>query len=154
MKRIGLSIIAVLISASVGLAQDKPPAEVQKTLKEKFPDAKSVKWEKESDGGWEAEFTMNGNETSVEFDSKGIWKQTETEIEAGALPEAVKDAIKTKYADYSVEKAEMVETDDGDVVYEVDFKKGKEEMELLFAADGSVIKTMQEVEDEDEPHED
>ena len=82
MKKIGLSIAAVVLSASVGFAQGKAPSEVQKTLKEKFPDAKSVKWEKESDGGWEAEFSMNGNETSVEFDSKGIWKQTETEIEA------------------------------------------------------------------------
>ena len=154
MKKIGLSIAAVVLSASVGFAQGKAPSEVQKTLKEKFPDAKSVKWEKESDGGWEAEFSMNGNETSVEFDSKGIWKQTETEIEASDLPEAIRDAIKTKYTDYAVEEAEMVETADGEVVYEVDFKKGKEEMEILFAADGSVLKVMKEPEAEEEPEED
>ena len=154
MKNIGWSVAALLLSASIGFAQGEALAEAQKTLKEKYPAANSVKWEKETDGGWEAEFTINGNETSVEFDSKGTWKQTETEIETSDLPEAVLDAIKTKYAEYSVEEAEMVETADGEVVYEVDFKKGKTEMELLFASDGSVIKTMNEDEDEEEVDED
>ena len=148
MKRIGLSIAAVLLGASMAFAQQKAPTEVQKAFADKFPEAKSVKWEKESDGGWEAEFKMNGNKVSVEFDSKGAWSQTETEIKTSELPEAVRDAIKSNFEGYTADEAEMVETADGEVNYEVDMEKGKAELEVLFAADGKVLKKMRETEDD------
>ena len=79
--------------------------------------------------------------------------ETEHKIKADALPEAVRKAIATTYADHQVEGAEQVERADG-TFYEVDLEKGGTEIEVLFNADGKVLKSKVEEEDKDAPGED
>ncbi len=147
MKKILLSVIALLLTTSIGFAQKKAPAEVQKAFTEKFPDAKSIKWEKENDKNWEAEFKLAEKEMSAEFDANGNWLQTETSVSISDLPAGVMDAIKSTFEGYTADEAEMVETADGEVKYEVELKKGKEELEVLFSFDGSVLS--RELEEDD-----
>lgn len=149
MKKLVLSLSTVLLTAIVGCAQKEAPAEVQNTFKQKYPGARSVKWEMENSTEWEAEFKMEDKEMSAGFDLKGNWQHTETEIKMKELPAAVSGAIKTQFADYKAEDPEKVEMANGEVAYEVELEKGDEEWEVVFSADGKVINKKQETEDED-----
>lgn len=149
MKKISISAMAVIFSMTVACAQEKAPAEVQNAFKQKYPEAKAVKWEMENSSEWEAEFKMNGKEMSAGFDLKGNWQQTETEIKMSELPVAVSDAIKTQFMDYKASEPEKVEMANGEVAYELELKSGKEEWEVVFAADGTVKSKKKEQEEDD-----
>lgn len=128
-------------------AQDKTaitvPEPVKAAFAKQFPKAESAKWEMEDKTDYEAEFKMSGTKYSAKYSAAGKWMETEHKIKADALPDPVKKAIAASYADHKVEGAEMAETPDG-VVYEVDLEKGDSEMEVVFNADGKVLKTMME----------
>lgn len=149
MKKLSLGIILALFGITVACAQQKVPAEVQKSFNQKFPESKSVKWEMENASEWEAEFKMNGKEKSAGFDLQGNWQQTETEIKVAELPDAITNAIRTQFAGYKVEEPEMLEMANGEVAYEVELEKGKEEWEAVFATDGS-LKSKKQLQDDNE----
>jgi len=71
----------------------------------------------------------------------------EREIPASDLPEAITTAISEAYADYTIDEAEEVTADDGTITYEVELKKGEEEIEVMYSAGGEYL-GMEEDEDE------
>lgn len=107
------------------------PENVKKTFAQKFPTAKSVKWSKESDTEWEAEFKLNGVKYSANFTTNGILKETQHEIETSMIPMMVKQTLDKEFASYKIEEAVLSETQEGQF-YEFDLEKGRDEMELLF----------------------
>jgi len=127
------------------------PVATTAAFQKKFPTAKSVQWEQDADGTYEADFKVNGKKMSAAFSAAGIWLETETDIKIKALPEAVRAAIANAFSGYEIQEAERVETPEG-VVYEVKMEKeadGQEtELEVLFAGDGKLLK--QEVEEDDD----
>ena len=61
------------------------------------------------------------------------------EIKVDALPKPVLDAVKAKYPDAEIEKAEK-ETEDGETVYEVELEvKEDEEVTVALKPDGTII---------------
>ena len=134
-----------ILSTSCGQA----PAAVKSAFQTKFPTVKKAKWGKENDNEWEAEFKMNGKEMSANFSNDGTWLETETEIKAAQLPQAVKAAIAGQFAGYKTEEASMVETLDMAAAYEVELEKGETTIEAIFSADGTLIKQKTEEEDDD-----
>lgn len=139
-----LFTLSIFTACNAGV--DVPDA-VKTAFMEKFPTAEKVKWEKEGKSEFEAEFKLNGIEMSAVFSPDGSWKATETEIEIAALPQNVADAIQKEYSGAVVKEAEMVESSDKGMFYEVEVKQGKEEFELVISADGLSIS--KEMEDED-----
>ncbi|NOX46151.1 MAG: hypothetical protein GXO89_04145 [Chlorobi bacterium] len=115
------------------------PAKVKATFSQKFPDAKKIKWDKENDNEWEAEFKMNGNEYSANFSSDGTWKETEHEIEKAEIPPMVQGTLDSKFAGYDIEEAEVSETPEGKV-FEIQMEKDESDMEVAIAPDGSIVK--------------
>ena len=77
------------------------------------PQVKKVKWDKESDAEWEAEFKMDGMEYSANFLEDGTWKETEHEIEQKDIPDAVRATLDNELPGYEIEEAEISETVDG-----------------------------------------
>ena len=75
-----LIIFMLAIFAGFSCAQEGviPPQAVLNAFQKLYPDVKDVEWEKEADN-FEAEFYIDGDEISVEFNAKG--KVLETEIE-------------------------------------------------------------------------
>jgi len=61
------------------------PEKVKSAFAGKFPNASSVKWDKENDEEWEAEFKMDGKEYSANFTVDGNWKETEYEIKKSEI---------------------------------------------------------------------
>jgi uncharacterized membrane protein YkoI len=122
------------------------PAPVKAAFAKRFPKAEGPKWEMENKKDYEADFKQDGTMWSACFAPDGSWLETEHAIKADALPEEVRKTIAAKYADHHVKEAEQAETPKG-TVYEVEFAKGKHEMEVVFSADGTVVKTKEENDD-------
>ena len=111
------------------------PENVKKAFAQKFPTAKSVKWSKESDTEWEAEFKLNGVKYSANFTTNGILKETQHEIETSMIPMMIKQTLDKEFASYKIEEAVLSETQEGQF-YEFDLEKGKDELEVVISPDG------------------
>jgi len=140
MKTLKLFVIA-FAAISINACAQKPnvPENVDKAFTQKFPDAKSVKWDKENETEWEAEFKLNGQEYSANFSTDGVWKETEHEIEKSDIPTNVKQTLDTEFAGYKIEESEISETAEGSV-YEFELEKDKVKMEVAVSPDGKVLK--------------
>jgi uncharacterized membrane protein YkoI len=140
MKTLKLFVI-VFAAISINACAQKPnvPENVKNAFTQKFPDAKSVKWDKENETEWEAEFKLNGEEYSANFTTDGVWKETEHEIEKSAIPANVKQTLDNEFRGYKIEEAEISETAEGQV-YEFELKKDKVVMEVAISPDGKLVK--------------
>ncbi|QKG80690.1 PepSY-like domain-containing protein [Tenuifilum thalassicum] len=141
-------ILAVFSFSACGQKKDVP-AKIKTAFEQKFPTAQKVKWDKENETEWEAEFKMNGKEYSANFSSDGKWMETEYEIEKSEIPQAVKQTLDNEFAGYDLEEAEISETTDGKV-YEFALEKGETKMEVAITPDGKVVKKEVKKEDEED----
>ena len=141
-------MISIVGSTLVSCAQGIP-TKIQDAFNAKFPNAKFIKWDKENDSEWEAEFKVDGVEHSANFSENGTWKETEFEIKKNQLPPAVKETLERDFSGYEIESAEMTETPEL-IAYEVEIEKGEETMEVVIDGNGKVIrKKVKQEEDED-----
>ncbi len=140
MKKSILTMALFLGFGMVSCSQGTPSA-VKTAFNEKFPNATSVKWEKENETEWEAEFKLNDVEYSANFSNDGIWKETEHEVVIGELPDVIKNVLENQYDGYTIKGAEIIETPTLSG-FEVEIKKGKETLEIMINADGIVQKNV------------
>ncbi len=155
MKTLNLIAVAFAVISFPAFAQNTTaPKSVVKAFTQKFSDAKSVKWDKENETEWEAEFKLKGVEYSANFSTEGTWKETEHKIETSAIPSNVKQTLDGEFAGYKIEEAEISETAKG-TVYEFKLEKGETEMGVAISPDGKVVKKEVKTEkDEDEKDKD
>lgn len=144
--------LLILGACGQGPGASDIPAAAKTAFGQRFPDVHLVKWETE-DTNYEANFTQHGTHWSAVFSATGAWMETEHVIPMEALPEAVRGAIASQYAGHELKKAEQADSPQG-THYEVDLKKGGHKMEVVFSADGSVVKTEMGNEDGEEDESD
>jgi uncharacterized membrane protein YkoI len=150
MKTLNLIAVAFAVMSFTACAQKTTaPENVVNAFTQKFPNAKSVKWDKENETEWEAEFKLKGEEYSANFSTDGTWKETEHEIETSTIPANVKQTLDSEFAGYKIEEAEISETAEG-TVYEFELKKDKTEMEVAISPDGTVVKKEVKTEKDEE----
>ena len=148
-----LILIAVLSSCNNSETANKtemvPQERTEKSFEISNPNAKDVSWEK--DGEFvEVEFTENGIEKSILYNSEGNVVESETEIDVDQLPEAILLFIADNYPEAEIEEAETLENTEGSF-FEVEIENQNEgETELLFSADGVFVKEVLEHDDDDE----
>lgn len=118
---------------------DNAPKKVKEAFAKKFPKTKKVRWHKESDAEWEADFKMNNTEYSANFLEDGTWHETEHEIKKTEIPLEIKNTLTKEFLDYKIEEAEISETNTGSV-YEFELEKGKEMIEVTIATNGNIVK--------------
>ena len=138
-KNIFLVMLGFMFSLAA-IAQLKVPTAVKNAFRAKFPNATNVKWGKENAKEYEADFKLNNIVTSANFDGKGNWTETETEIAANALPDAVTTAIKNKYPGSVITKGDKIEKP-SKTLYEADVKVNKKIMEVLLTPEGKFTKS-------------
>lgn len=128
-----------------------PPKSVTDNFTKKFTGATKVKWEKEEENEWKAEFKMNGNKMSACFNNAGEWLETVKEISKKDLPAIDTNAINAKFAKAKIKAASEIETPDFKG-YEIAIENDKIDMEDLVPTDGklTVKKNSEEEEEEDE----
>ena len=133
------AIAAISSLSACNQASKEVPEKVKAAFSQKFPEAKKIKWDKEDENEWEAEFKMNGNEYSANFSSNGTWTETEYEIKKSEIPPEVQSTLRSEFAGYDIEEAEVSETRDGKV-FEIQIEKDEMDMEVTIAPNGSIVK--------------
>ncbi len=88
MKTPILIIVAALFISLSAFAQNPKdlPAKVKTSFDQKFPSAQKTTWAKESAKEWEVEFTMNNKDYSANFNTEGVWLETEYKISEKEIP--------------------------------------------------------------------
>jgi len=147
-----ISLVLLISISACGQSDKEVPESVTSAFAQKFPKASKVKWGKESDKEWEAEFKMDGKEYSANFDNSGVWTETEYEISAKEIPAVVKTTLDAETVGYKIDESSVSENKDG-ISYEFVIVKTKTEMELVIDPKGKVLKKEQ-IKEEDEEDED
>lgn len=127
-----------------------PDRSVVDAFTAKYPDAKTVSWEKKTDYKV-AEFILNNHESEAWFDTQGNWFMTETDIRFEELPLAIQEKhVLGEYANWHVDDVDMIERYNTETIYVVEVEKGDQEVELIYAMDGTLIKVI--TDDTGRPH--
>ena len=140
----------VLIMAAFALALTAPahaqmlkpaqvPAAVKATFKAKFPAITRNTWEKEGTK-YEAGFTQNGITMSALITPAGELVETESDMSPAKLPAAVRTKLASDYKAYKVTEAATLVSAGGKTTYEAEVSKGGKSHDVLFNADGSLVK--------------
>ncbi len=127
MKKLLLAFVALSVVALSACNQNKKetaPEKVQTSFHKQFPKVKKVKWEKEGNNLWEAEFVKNKREFSVKFNTEGIWKETEYKIKNSELAPAVQATLDSLFSGYQIKGAEVTGNTERKA-YEIELTKGK-----------------------------
>lgn len=133
--------LAFVIGVSaISQKDEKIPAAAKTGFAAKFPSAQKVKWGVEKPGEFEAEFILNGVETSALVDAKGNLLETEAEIKENELPKAVKATIAKDFAGYKLDEIEKATDAKGVISFEMEAAKGKYKLEISFDANGKLLK--------------
>lgn len=86
----------------------------------------------------EIENTDN-EEMELVFDIENNLLYSETDIEIADLPATITTTLANDYAAFEVKEAERLDFTDETTQFEVEIKDGSTKLEVLFAADGTVI---------------
>ena len=142
----GLAVVATLLAVQVetGAAQVATPvvvpALVQHAMRAKFPAATKVEWKLKTDRNYEAEFTRNGIDSAVKFDSAGKWLETESAIAPSKIPAAVTQAVSTQFKGYKqIETQTLQRWNESAVVYELHLENKVEIAKVMFASNGTIL---------------
>lgn len=127
------------------------PAELQSAFSSKFPNAANVKWETKS-GYYVADF-YDGYEASAWFTQDGKWQMTETDIPYNALPQAVKMSFEnSEYASWKRDDIDKLERTGVETVFVIEVEKQNQEVDLYYSADGTLIKSIVDTDDDNNEH--
>ena len=140
-KIIGLTAILFALSGAT-FAQEKGngkidvPAKVKSALKQKYPEAKNVAWEKEK-GNYEANWGgKSGEDNSVQFTPAGTFIEIVKAIPVSQLPSNVASYVKQHYNDAKITEAGKVTDANGNLSYEAEVK-GRD---VIFDEKGNFVK--------------
>ncbi|HUX96614.1 MAG TPA: PepSY-like domain-containing protein [Bacteroidales bacterium] len=150
--KILILVSSLLISISAWGQNGKDvPANVKSSFSQKFSRASGVKWSKENDKEWEAEFKMDGKEYSANFDNAGTWLETEYEVAVKEIPSAVKATLDKESMGFKIEESALSETKNGKA-FEFVISKGETEFELSIDTNGKLL-SKEQLKEEDEDDE-
>jgi len=116
------------------------PGNVQASFDKMFPNARAVHWHKEHANEYEAEFIWNGYACSANFNASGQWLETETEIGLEQVPSTIVTAFIKLHKETSLRKVYVIKSMKGETHYEMEYRKGLFNKEVLFDEQGNLIK--------------
>ena len=82
-------------------------------------------------------------EAEAWFDDPAVWKMTVTEISFNAFPQPVRSAFQSgEYSDWRIDDTDMLERRDMETVYIIEVEKDRQEYDLYYSADASLVKAV------------
>lgn len=126
-----------------------PDQAILQAFNTKYPQAKKVEWETKVDYKV-ADFYIGSNEMEAWFDSKGNWVMTETDLTYPELPAAVRTSFESStYANWKKEDIDKLERANTATLYIVEVEQGKQEANLYYAENGSLVKVVNDTDNDD-----
>lgn len=126
-------------TAKSSISMANLPGPVSAAFTATHPGLKTT-WELESDGNYEAEFKLAGEEVSETYSATGQLLETEVEIKKSVLPAAVLAAIATNFPGHELEEAARLTYPDGRIAYEAELEGDNEvKFDAVFSATGELI---------------
>ena len=116
------------------------PTEAKNAFAKEFPN-KKAKWGAEN-GGYEAEFKINGIDASAVYDKTGNRKELEINMEIKDLQPSISEYIKQNYPKSKITEAAKITNDKNTIAYEAEIKKDGKSYDVLFDVAGKFIKTV------------
>jgi hypothetical protein len=139
MKNFVILVALFSMVFSSACSQKNPPDNVKKEFSQKFADAKSVKWDSEEANEWEAEFKINGKEMSACFDNTGNWLETEAEVSAKDLPQAVLNTLKNEFPGFKTGESSTIENPEMKG-FEIAVKNKETKITVIINVNGTILK--------------
>ncbi len=138
MKHIFILAIA-LLGLSITMHAQKTTAAAEKALKQKFPNAREVKWDKEKKNEYEASFVVGGKKVSANFSGTGEWLETEMAIPQSAAPKAVIDGFNRAHTGAAITAVYQIESKEGKRYFEIEYTLKGKAKEAKISADGKMM---------------
>lgn len=147
--KVKLSVLAILVGCLFLLItcsdQQKKankaidmPLVIQKALKEKYPKATVLDFEKENNGS-EVDIQERGTRKEVFFDTNGKWLYTKWDIHPEKVPVVIMDELVSSiYKQYKVKEVNVIEKPTG-TFYVFDLKHHNNEVKITFNSMGQVL---------------
>lgn len=138
-----LSADGTILDASVGEPGSKPILSdaVRAFIQEKYPAARITEYGYTPNGLLEVEIRDGNLDKEVYFDKEENWVQTDWDVPADRLPDAVLQALAAAYPQYYIDSAEYVERPGGTVYYSVELERGDNtEITVNVTAEGEILK--------------
>jgi hypothetical protein len=142
MKSLCFALIFLTVTLTASCQDSKKikvPQSVEANFISKYPGENDPDWELDSNGFWEAHFKIDGERYRADFQSNGLWIETENSIKDSELPEAIKEAIKRDYATEEITEVERVQHHSKGLFYDVEFKKKGKNKDVEYREDGTVL---------------
>jgi hypothetical protein len=145
---ISLATLAAVITAAMGLAQEKKikrsdlPAAVEKTVAAVSKDATIKALSEETQNGkttFEVELIVNGHTKDVEVEPSGEIVEIEEEVAMDSLPTEVKAGLTAKAAGGRILKVESLTKQGQLVAYEAKLEKGGKKTEIQVGPGGKPL---------------
>ena len=134
---------AICIANAQTVKEAEVPGRTMEAFRKQYPNVKVDKWEKEG-ANYEAEFMVDKVQTTVVYDERGKYIQTEAEMEVSALPPQINEYIEVNLNGKKVTEASKITDAAGTVNYEAEIG----ETDYLFDSKGTLIK--QEMTEDDD----
>ncbi len=157
MRRLFFAALAFVASTLIiGCDDDyNAPTSMRQTLKEQYPTAVDVEWEKKHQH-IVAEFHLQGQRGDCEawYTKSGKWLMTKFDMSYTDLPIAVRNAFEGEYgADTPVDEVERLERNNGDTIYFIEatvvINGYLTDIYLDYSEDGTLLRTAVDVENYD-----
>lgn len=127
-----------------------PDPQIVNVLNIKYPTAERVEWELKHDH-YVADFYLDGIEREAWISTTGEWVMTESNILFKDLPADIQTAFQaTEYKDWIIDDVDMLERVDMEPVYVIEVEQGNREFDLYYAADGTLIKAVEDLDNDNE----
>jgi hypothetical protein len=143
MKRLVLLLIVLFLSVissySQKLSEKDVPSAVKESFHTMFPDAEKIRWGKEDDTTYEADFKLNSVKMSANYSEIGLWQETETELDIASLPQTVYDAIARDYENAKILHVFKIERLLKYSLYEAEIKVNKKKREVMYDVLGNQV---------------
>ena len=138
MKTIVTSTLALLFTMccfAQKMQEKNLPENVKSAFKQKYPEATSVKWDKE-EKMYEASFKLNNIDNSVLMDANAAILETEVKTDLQKVPKVILAYVKNNYAAKQPKGAAIITDNKGTITYEIEMNG----IDLIFDSNGTFIK--------------
>jgi hypothetical protein len=143
MKKVIVLLSVCMLFALIGYTQNIPaekvPAAVKEAFAKKFPAAASVAYTMEKTD-YKVNFKDKAVGMSANFNSKGVWLETQTIMIESDLPKDVLTSVATNFVGFVITDITKIDGPDNVLNYEMHLKKGTVAEKVKFSSKGEILK--------------